>query len=95
MVCKKCEKKLKQNVICPDPWKEGSRNATKDRKVNENKILTTKRRFNPYQKQCRICKTTVPQEGCNYCQPCAYKKGVCAMCGKQILDTTMYKQSVK
>jgi cysteine-rich PDZ-binding protein len=25
---------------------------------------------------------------------CAYKKGLCARCGKQILDTKMYKQSV-
>ena len=26
---------------------------------------------------------------------CAYKKGVCAMCAKQILDTTQYKMSSK
>lgn len=26
---------------------------------------------------------------------CAYKKGICAMCGKQVLDTSSYKQSSK
>lgn len=26
---------------------------------------------------------------------CAYKRGICAMCGKQVLDTTSYKQSSK
>ena len=28
-----------------------------------------------------------------YCQGCAYAKGICAMCGKKILDTKNYKQS--
>ncbi len=28
-----------------------------------------------------------------YCQGCAYSKGICAMCGKQILDVKNYKQS--
>ncbi|CAN0852230.1 Cysteine-rich PDZ-binding protein [Linum grandiflorum] len=28
-----------------------------------------------------------------YCHTCAYTKGVCAMCGKQVLDTKTYKQS--
>lgn len=26
---------------------------------------------------------------------CAYKKGICAMCGKQVLDTSKYKQTAK
>ena len=30
---------------------------------------------------------------CNVLQGCAYQKGICAMCGKQILDVAGYKQS--
>lgn len=30
-----------------------------------------------------------------WCIDCAYKKGICAMCGKQVLDTSAYKQSSK
>ena len=28
-----------------------------------------------------------------YCTVCAYAKGICAVCGKQVLDTSMYKMS--
>ncbi|KAL2926836.1 Cysteine-rich PDZ-binding protein [Bienertia sinuspersici] len=41
-----------------------------------------------------ICKQQVHQEG-KYCHTCAYSKGVCAMCGKQVLDTKFYKQRYK
>ncbi|CAH3159970.1 unnamed protein product, partial [Pocillopora meandrina] len=66
------------------------------RKVNENKLLTQKKnRFNPYTtfNKCRICKQTVHQAHSHYCQSCAYKKGICAMCGKQVLDTSNYRQT--
>nr|CAH0102428.1 unnamed protein product [Daphnia galeata] len=98
MVCDKCEKKLGK-VITPDPWKTGARNTTEGggRKLNENKALTAaKNRFNPYTPKfegCRICKQKVHQNGSYYCQPCAYKKGICSMCGKKIIDTKSYKQS--
>ena len=62
----------------------------------ENKALTAKKaRFTPYGTfgKCRICKSSVHQVGSHYCQGCAYKKGICAMCGKQILKTQGYKQS--
>ncbi|CAG8624832.1 1260_t:CDS:2, partial [Ambispora gerdemannii] len=92
------EKKLAR-VICPDKWKEGSRNTTvgTDRQLHENKLLSKpgKSRFKPYENKCKICKARVHQEHAHYCQGCAYKKGICAMCGKQILDTTMYRQSAK
>ncbi|XP_017236148.1 uncharacterized protein LOC108209644 isoform X6 [Daucus carota subsp. sativus] len=42
--------------------------------------------------KCIICKQQVHQNG-KYCHTCAYTKGVCAMCGKQVLDTQLYKQS--
>jgi hypothetical protein len=29
-----------------------------------------------------------------YCQGCAYVKGLCSMCGKQIIDVSKYKQTV-
>jgi len=100
MVCEKCEKKGKLGkVIVPDPWKAGSHNNTEGggRKVGENKLLTSKKnRFNPTQsefRKCRICKQKVHQPGSHYCQGCAYKKGLCAMCGIKIMKTRDYKQS--
>ncbi|KAL3874944.1 hypothetical protein ACJMK2_037894 [Sinanodonta woodiana] len=98
MVCDKCQKKLGK-VITPDPWKTGARNITEGggRMVNENKALTAKKnRFSPYStefEKCKICKSVVHQKGSHYCQGCAYKKGICAMCGKKMLDTTNYRQS--
>ncbi|XP_065833287.1 cysteine-rich PDZ-binding protein-like [Oscarella lobularis] len=96
MVCQKCEKKLAR-LGAPDPWKSGSRGTIEGgRRVNENKVLTGKKtRFQPYQKfnQCRICKCHVHQPQAHYCQGCAYKKGICAMCGKQLLDVKDYRQS--
>ena len=53
-------------------------------------------RWQPYgASKCKICKQNVPQTELMYCQGCAYQKGMCAMCGKQILDTSSYKQSAK
>jgi len=93
MVCESCEKKLPK-VSAPDPWKAGSRNTNETgRKINENKLLASKNRFTPYDKKCTICKSKVPAG--IYCQGCAYKKGLCSMCGKMILDISSYKQSSK
>ncbi|TPX68893.1 hypothetical protein SpCBS45565_g02788 [Spizellomyces sp. 'palustris'] len=98
MVCKKCEKKL-ATLAAPDKWKEGSRNSTagtEGRKVNENKLLSSKKnKFMPYESKCRVCKSRVHQAGSHYCQGCAYKNGICAMCGTQILDTSGYKMASK
>lgn len=94
MVCEKCEKKLSK-VIVPDKWKEGASNTTEagGRKINENKLLSKKKRWTPYgNTKCIICKQQVHQDA-KYCHTCAYSKGVCAMCGKQVLDTKFYKQS--
>ncbi|XP_027194112.1 cysteine-rich PDZ-binding protein [Dermatophagoides pteronyssinus] len=97
MVCNKCQKKLGK-IITPDVWKSGARNTTESggRSINENKALTSrKNRFQPYQKfeTCKICKQKVHQAGSHYCQSCAYKKGICAMCGSKIYDTKSYCQS--
>lgn len=79
-------------VVTPEPWKSGAR------KIGENKLLSAKKnRFNPLDgrdfTKCRICKSKVHQVGSHYCQECAYKKGICAMCGKKMLSTKNYKQS--
>ncbi|VDP96440.1 unnamed protein product [Echinostoma caproni] len=92
MVCEKCEKKLGK-VITPDPWKAGARNTVSSggRKLNENKLLTA-----PYTKsfrKCRICAQSVHQPGSHYCHSCAFKKGICAMCGVRLVNTTNYQQS--
>ncbi|CAD6246957.1 unnamed protein product [Miscanthus lutarioriparius] len=88
------EKKLGK-VIVPDKWKEGASNTNESggRKINENKLLSKKNRWTPYgNTKCIICKQQVHQDA-KYCHTCAYSKGVCAMCGKQVLDTKLYKQS--
>ena len=51
-----------------------------------------KRGFDPLLSKCGICKSSNVQKGYAYCQSCSYKKGICAMCGKKILDTSCYKQ---
>ncbi|KAI8079082.1 PDZ-binding protein [Gilbertella persicaria] len=100
MVCKKCEKKL-TTLATPDKWKDGAKNVvpgSSGRKLNQNKLLSrsAKIRFDPLQaNKCRICKNKLHQDKAHYCQECAYKKGICSMCGKQVLDTTAYKQTSK
>eukprot|EP00057_Strongylocentrotus_purpuratus_P017337 XP_011671811.1 PREDICTED: cysteine-rich PDZ-binding protein [Strongylocentrotus purpuratus] len=97
--CQACAYKNLKSCNSQDPWIRGARNTTEGggRKVGENKLLTAKKaRMNPYTKdfkKCRICKQSVHQIGSHYCQACAYKVGICAMCGKKIIDTKNYKQS--
>src|SRR5690606_7173124 len=95
------QKKL-DKVICPDVWKDGANNTIESggRKKNENKLLgRNRRKMEPYGKKgsmyttkCKLCNEGMKTTG-HYCQKCAYKKGICAMCGKKILDTAMYSQS--
>ena len=98
MVCSKCQAKLGK-VITPDPWKAGARNTTESghRRVNENKALTARKaRHSPYAvsfAKCRLCNAKLHQPGSVYCQDCAYQKAICAMCGKKLLSTAVYKQS--
>lgn len=97
MVCDKCQQKVGK-IVTPDPWKSGARTSVESggRKINENKALTSKQRFNPYTakfENCRICRQKVHQIGSHYCQACAYKKAICAMCGKKLMSTKNYRQS--
>ena len=43
---------------------------------------------------CRICKSKT-QVNMNFCNDCAHKKGICTMCGKKVVDTSMHKMTVK
>merc|ERR1711935_806320 len=107
MVCEKCEEKVGKvsKIATPNPWKasnnsKDSASSSCGRQVNENKILSSKKarsaRINPLEvefKKCRICRTKVHSSGHNFCQECAYKKGICGRCGVKILKTKNYKQS--
>ncbi|CAG9797419.1 unnamed protein product [Chironomus riparius] len=98
MVCEKCELKLK-HVATADPFKKGNTlkekaGTSSGRAINENKALSAKR-YDPMTgiRKCRICQAKMHQEGAHYCQTCAFKKGICSMCGKKILNTKSYRQS--
>ncbi|KAH9471257.1 hypothetical protein Pst134EA_005164 [Puccinia striiformis f. sp. tritici] len=45
--------------------------------------------------RCLTCKANVARPSAKYCQPCAYKKGLCAMCGKMVIDVTYSQQCSK
>ncbi|KAG8693295.1 hypothetical protein FRC08_009211 [Ceratobasidium sp. 394] len=98
MVCQKCTKKLSK-VAAPDPFAPSSSSRT----IGENKLLTGRKvggsgaskRYQPYQGKCKDCKSSVTQNHAKYCHGCAYKKGICSICGKQVLDTTGYVMSSK
>ena len=94
MVCDDCTKKL-STLSAPDPWKGASSGIAGGaaRRVDENKALRKGVRSNPYGNCCKICKMKVQQNHATYCTQCAYAKGICAVCGKQVLDTSMYKMS--
>ncbi|KAL4455051.1 hypothetical protein ABPG74_006433 [Tetrahymena malaccensis] len=95
MVCDKCEKKL-EKLATPDTWKDGAKNGGKEggRKVGQNMLLSSKAKvgFDPFGNKCKLCKQKVPKSD-QYCQGCAYKKGLCKMCGVKVLDTKFYRQS--
>ena len=84
MVCEDCKSKLSV-ISAPDPWAAGSRGATATRRVNENKLLRKGVRSNPYGNGCKICKLKCQQNNAMYCTICAYAKGICSICGKQVL----------
>merc|ERR1711907_245046 len=100
MVCADCEKKSEftnRSVICPDPWKDGSRNSVSGgagRSVNENKLLSKKRGAgsNPYDVKCQLCKQRL-HDGGIFCQDCAYSKGLCRLCGKVVLKGREFYKS--
>jgi cysteine-rich PDZ-binding protein len=94
MVCDKCLAKQKakgqnQGTIVSDSWKEGANNYGKVQP--SDKRITSKEINNPYTKSkdrtCKICKVAALQDG-HYCTTCAFKKGICRLCGKKVVNTT-------
>eukprot|EP00695_Tsukubamonas_globosa_P001449 TRINITY_DN2474_c0_g1_i1.p1 TRINITY_DN2474_c0_g1~~TRINITY_DN2474_c0_g1_i1.p1 ORF type:complete len:97 (-),score=2.44 TRINITY_DN2474_c0_g1_i1:143-433(-) len=69
MVCTDCEKKLTK-VACPDPWKEGSKSASRDPK-RTNVSLQKSQRFTPYKvSKCAVCKMPTTQKWNVLCSVC-------------------------
>ena len=103
MVCDDCKSRL-STLAAPDPFKrndaralstdgQATSTAGPSRNVAANTLLRKGIRSNPYMNCCKICKMKVQQNDAQYCTICAYAKGLCAICGKQVLDTSMYKMS--
>lgn len=47
-------------------------------------------RFDPLNSRCKECKRSLHSQNVSYCQTCAYKKGLCSMCGVKILDISRH-----
>ena len=97
MVCSKCEAKLSK-LIVKDTWKAGGPADPKRKTSSSGPIKTTLSSASggaPASglRPCRVCKQRTHLAGAFYCQQCAYRNGICAMCGTKVLDTTAYKQS--
>jgi len=81
-------------------WKDGARNVQGGRdggqRLARNTLLESrgKTRFKPHLKTCRICKSKLSQEG-EYCNQCAFSKGICSMCGVKIADLTFDKRGLE
>jgi hypothetical protein len=56
---------------------------------SENKLLTTSSRYSAYGGKCQVCKKHLAAGG-KWCNECAHVRGICYICGKQILETSMY-----
>ena len=41
---------------------------------------------------CKKCKSKVAKVGASYCQGCAYKDSLCAMCGVPVMSGSMKAQ---
>ncbi|CAI5438766.1 unnamed protein product [Caenorhabditis angaria] len=97
MVCGDCEKKLTK-IVGVDPYRNKKSNRGADGKIA--KVSTTKNRLIGADKKativgakCKICKMLMHQAGSHYCSTCAYQKGICAMCGKKIINVKGLRQS--
>ena len=97
MVCDSCQSKLK-SVCVPDKWKAGAKNVIGGSITagKTNKALEMKKagaQWIPDQHSCKICKSKV-QNKMNFCNDCAHKKGICAMCGKKAVDVSAHRMSL-
>ena len=102
MVCAKCEAKLPKLIVA-DKWKAGAIDARKTTSASSGGsgsiggvgVGAAGGGGGPAMtlRPCRLCKAKVHLEGAHYCQPCAYKNGICAMCGARVLATAGYTMS--
>lgn len=96
MVCESCEKKGKLTVLAnPDKWKEGSKNNVGTGGVikagKSNKLLQkANQQWIGKDFHCRICKQKT-QLNYNFCNNCAHTKGICSMCGKKVVESSVLK----
>ncbi|TYZ61472.1 hypothetical protein PybrP1_004680 [[Pythium] brassicae (nom. inval.)] len=96
MVCERCEEKLSKLVV-PDKWSDskesggssggGGKDGSRTRRLKKRAERVT-----PVQRKCRLCKCDASR-GAHYCNACAYKKGICSMCGRKVLDTKEFNMS--
>ncbi len=89
MVCAKCEARLPKLVVA-DKWKQPGKSSGPVR-GSGGKLAGAAAPTAP--RACRACKSGVHLAGAHYCQACAYKNGICAMCGARVLNTDAYKMS--
>lgn len=82
MVCAKCESKVASLAVA-DKWRAGEVAGRKPGGGGATGAMHT----------CRACKAVIHMPGANYCQQCAYRNGICAMCGVRVLDTALYQMS--
>jgi cysteine-rich PDZ-binding protein len=100
MVCEDCQRKQLNPLIIPDRWKEGARSVAGSaggaaKTIKTNKALEKKKFANqwiPEDRNCRLCKAKVLAH-MHYCNNCSYKRGICAGCGKKVIDVSSYKMS--
>uniref|UniRef100_A0A0N4Z9F3 Cysteine-rich PDZ-binding protein n=1 Tax=Parastrongyloides trichosuri TaxID=131310 RepID=A0A0N4Z9F3_PARTI len=85
MVCENCISKLRQLPSSRRKLKI----TDKPLQQNDKFKKTSADKF----KKCKICKKVTHREGAYYCQDCSYQKGICALCGRKISNTTSYRQS--
>uniref|UniRef100_A0A0N5BHY1 Cysteine-rich PDZ-binding protein n=1 Tax=Strongyloides papillosus TaxID=174720 RepID=A0A0N5BHY1_STREA len=95
MVCEKCTSKLRQ---LPSAKKlPNSKRPPTASSSSISRPLQSKDKFKPNSKEtfrkCNICKKPTHREGAYYCQDCSYQKGICALCGRKIANTSSYRQS--
>jgi hypothetical protein len=68
------------------------------RDVGGNRILLGNKRArvtgSGSSSKCRLCGGQL-LAGHHYCHHCAYKRGICSMCGRKLLDTSGYRQTNK
>jgi cysteine-rich PDZ-binding protein len=103
MVCGKCEAKLARPVVADKhKWDAAAGASGSGAGVKRTSgpmrgglLGGPKRPGVSVGAPCRLCKGNVHLAGAHYCNTCAYKNGICSMCGTKVLDTSAYKMSNK